>query len=111
MVVLRGIMRPTSLGKTWAIACEADGNLYVYGANHFKVDESPQKISASVYASLSMRACQHASPGRRCLARRCLSYEPHAYTRAKDRSMWRRLLRVVHPDGGGDGDPVTTIRS
>ena len=28
-----------------------------------------------------------------------------------DRSMWRRLLRVVHPDGGGDGDPVTTIRS
>ena len=60
MAVLRGIMRPTSLGKTWAIAREADGNLYVYGANHFKVDESltedqRKRIRQLTYEGISAR--------------------------------------------------------
>ena len=44
----------------WAIACEADGNLYVYGANHFKVDESltedqRKRIRQLVYEGMSAR--------------------------------------------------------
>jgi hypothetical protein len=44
----------------WAIAREADGNLYVYGANHFKVDESltedqRKRIRQLVYEGMSAR--------------------------------------------------------
>jgi hypothetical protein len=44
----------------WAIAREADGNLYVYGANHFKVDESltedqRKRIRQLAYEGMSAR--------------------------------------------------------
>ena len=47
----------------WAIAREADGNLYVYGANHFKVDESltedqRKRIRQLVYEGMSARLAQ-----------------------------------------------------
>ena len=69
------------------------------------------KCSAGAFADSSTKACPRGSHGRRCRYRGVQHMSRTLTAAPTDRSMWRRLLHVVHPDKGGDAELFVWVRN